>query len=131
MPWSYEIDVSRKLIQTTLWGTMTPAEADTLYHALKNDPAFDPTFSELMDTTKVDSSQMSTSKVRESAKRSPYVGASKRAILVGSDLAFGLARVYSTYVDINGGPLVNVFRKREEALRWLGVSGEPSASGAR
>jgi len=127
----HEIDPARKLIQTTVTGVITPAEADAFYRALRADPAFDPTFSELMDTTQADSSQMSSGKIRDSANRSPYVGTSRRAILVGSNLAFGLARLYSTHVDINGGPLVNVFRKREEALRWLGLTSEPSASNAR
>ena len=131
MPWSYEIDPARRLIRTTLAGTFSAAEADALYLALRNDPAFDPTFSELMDATQADGSGISTGKVRQSANRNLFTGASRRAILVSNDLSFGLARLYSTHVDINGGPLVNVFRKREEALRWLGLTSEPSASTSR
>jgi hypothetical protein len=131
MPWSYQIDVARKLVYTTVTGAITPAEANAFFETIRNDPAFDPHFSELLDVSNSDGSQFSTAKVRESANRSLYVSPSRRAILVGDDLSFGLGRLYGTHVDLNGGPIVNVFRKREEALRWLGVSGEPSASGAR
>jgi hypothetical protein len=47
---------------------------------------------------------------------------SRRAIIVQGDLAFGLARMFATYRAINGETHLQVFRNREEAYHWIGVT---------
>jgi hypothetical protein len=48
----------------------------------------------------------------------------KAAILVGSDVMFGLARMYEQMLD-NPEISVDVFRNRTAAMAWLGIQGEP------
>lgn len=130
MPWSYDIDSERRFIQTRFFGVITLEDAESFYRASKADPRFDPMFAELIDLTDADSTQFPTGKIRERADAAPKITA-RRAIVVSNDLAFGLARMYSTYVDINGGALVNVFRDRAEAMSWLEVPDKSPAHAQR
>jgi len=45
----------------------------------------------------------------------------KIAIIARSDVVFGMARMYQIMIDEKQF-YVNVFREREEALQWLGIS---------
>jgi hypothetical protein len=52
------------------------------------------------------------------------LSASRFAIVAPTDLAFGLGRMYGSYrsLDDRSTKLVGVFRSRDDALRFLGVS---------
>jgi hypothetical protein len=49
------------------------------------------------------------------------------AIVAPEDLYFALGRMYQAYRELNSSSTrkVEVFRNRESALRWLGISAEP------
>src|SRR5260370_16910410 len=47
MPSSYEIDKQRRLVLTTAWGACTADDVLRFRKQLLNDPAFDPSFSQL------------------------------------------------------------------------------------
>ncbi|HEU5079526.1 MAG TPA: hypothetical protein VFT72_09940 [Opitutaceae bacterium] len=122
MPCSYEIDSARGLVLVRLAGKFTYADVSALSETLKNDPRFDPSFSELVDVTESESAGMPVDRLRELAQHSIYSPQSRRAVLVKRELNFGLARVYGAYLEINGAAGVNVFRDRDEAMRWLGLA---------
>lgn len=44
----------------------------------------------------------------------------KTALLVPTDLSFGISRMYEAFIEIREHPLtINAFRSREKALAWL------------
>ncbi len=47
------------------------------------------------------------------------LGASRFAVVSGSDLVFGLARMWYVFVDGKWDGSANIFRNKEEALHWL------------
>jgi len=57
--------------------------------------------------------------VRRLAQRAIFSSNSRRAILVGSDLAFGLARMFVIFRESLGEKGVRVFHDLEEALYWV------------
>jgi hypothetical protein len=59
----------------------------------------------------------------EAAAQDAPTGAGKFAIVAPSALAFGLARQYQTYreLDVRTKKQVGVFRTRAEALAFLGI----------
>jgi len=53
MPAEYKIDKSKKMVFTKAYGILTDQEAYTHQDKLRNDPDFDPGYSQLIDSTNV------------------------------------------------------------------------------
>lgn len=119
MPAFYKIDKERRLVMTTASGVLTPS--DTLAHQdkLLKDPDFDSSFSQLLDFTQVTTVQLGSDDVRRLAQRSIFSPNSRRAILVSSDFAFGLSRMFEALRDNSGEKGIRVFRNLDEALAWV------------
>jgi hypothetical protein len=86
-------------------------------------------YDELMDMSHVEHIALpSTERIRELARLSADMDAptstSRFAIVAPTDLAFGLGRMYATYrsLDDRSTKQVSVFRSREAALAFLGIS---------
>jgi len=123
MAWSYSIDLQQRTVFSSFAGTITPQDVQEEMNALKNDPKFDPAFNQVVDAFdgKV-APDFPTDKVRELGSNAIFDKKSRRAIIVQGDLAFGLARMFATYREINGETNLQVFRNREEAFHWMGVT---------
>jgi len=120
MPYSYVINRERRLVITTGWGEFTLETVLEHQSALTKDPAFDPSFRQLADFTKVTKVSVDAEAVRTAASRRIFAPGSRRAIVVPSPELFGLARMFATYREIyGGGEDLQVFTDKEEALRWL------------
>jgi len=115
----YKIDKERKLVMTTASGVLTMAEALGHQEKLRKDPDFAPSFSQLFDVTHVTDVQLTAEDVRTLARRSVFSPDSRRAILVNSDLKFGLARMFEVLRDTMGEKGIRVFRNLDEALEWI------------
>jgi hypothetical protein len=50
---------------------------------------------------------------------------SRRAILVSSDLQFGVGRMAEAFSEMRGRTRVRVFRDAQEAFAFLGIGGVP------
>jgi hypothetical protein len=119
MPTFYKIDKERKLVMTTYSGVLTIAEALGHQEKLPKDPDFDPSFSQLFDVTHVTDVQLTAEDVRLLARATVFSPDSRRAILVDSDLKFGLARMFEELRDTMGEKGIRVFRNLDEALDWI------------
>jgi len=119
MPTFYKIDKERKLVMTTYSGVLTIAEALGHQEKLPKDPDFDPSFSQLFDVTHVTDVQLTAEDVRLLARASVFSRDSRRAILVDSDLKFGLARMFEELRNTMGEKGIRVFRNLDEALDWI------------
>jgi hypothetical protein len=116
MPTFFNIDKERKLVLSTGSGVVTMADAMAHQAGLLNDPDFDPSFSQLLDLTQVESFHVTIGDVRKLAQAKVFSPDSRRAILVNNDYAFGAARVFESLRGMSGEKGIRVFRDLDEAL---------------
>jgi hypothetical protein len=119
MPAYFRIDKERRVVMSTVAGVFTLAEGLAHQEKLLKDPDFDPTFSEFIDCTHLTKLDIGPGDVRKLAERSIFSPDSRRAILVNTDFAYGLARMFLMFREILGEKGVRVFRNLDEALQWL------------
>ena len=119
MPAYFKIDKERRLVMTTLAGIFTLADGLEHQEKLLKDPDFAPNFSQLMDCTQVTKIEIEPEDVRRLAQRAIFSPDSRRAILIGSDLAFGLARMFLIYRETFGEKGVRISHDLDEALYWI------------
>lgn len=118
MPVEYRIDPERKLVITRGRGVVT--DDDLLGHQrdLLADPDFDGSFGQLARYDEIERFDVSADAVRTLAAPKMYGPGVKRAFVVPSDVAFGLARMFQTLRD-QMPEQIGVFRTLEEAERWI------------
>jgi hypothetical protein len=119
MPTFYKIDKDRKLVMSTGSGVLTLADALAHQEKLSKEPDFDPSFSQLVDLTQVTNLEFSSVDVRRLAQKSSFSPTSRRAVLVGSDIVYGLSRMYEAFRSISGEKGIRIFRDLNEALEWV------------
>jgi hypothetical protein len=105
---------------TSGWDVVTFDEAMAHQDQLRNDPAFSPEYSQLIDLTRVTSIPMDVEQVRQIAHRKVFGSGSFRAFVGSSLVAYGLLRMLQTFREVTGGEeQVAVFHDLPTALRWL------------
>lgn len=109
----YEIDAQRRLVTLTFTGPVSEEDVGDARDRVTGDPAFRPEYAWLVDALGADVRTLSAPLLRKRATRPPTRAA--MAIVVSTDLGYGLARMYET---LSAGR-VAVFRAREPALEWL------------
>ena len=119
MPIRYEIDKLRRLVITTGTGPLLVTDALAHQKSLRNDPDFDPTYSQLMDLTEMTAFNIGLDEMHKLTQMWVFSPQSRRAILVGVDLTYGLARMFEMLRENAGEFGIRIFRNREEALRWV------------
>ena len=123
MPSAYVIDASRHLCLSRSWGVVTGEEILTLIQATVSDPQFRPDFAQLVDMREVTTVDVTTDFVRLFVAKSTFGAGSRRALVAGSDVVYGMARIYGTLLD--GRPAeFQIFRDLQLALDWLGFAGD-------
>ncbi len=85
---------------------------------VRDDPRFAPDFSQLYDLTAVTEIGLTPTGMRALANRSPFDRDARRAIVVSSDVAFGMARMYQMIADSDPTQF-RIFRDVNEAFAWL------------
>jgi hypothetical protein len=126
MPADFFVDAGRRVVFSRFAGVLTRAVAWDHMGRLRRHRDFRPEFDQLADFRPVTAIEMSHEDIREFAHASLFSPGSKRAFLVGSDWQYGMARVFGTYRELEGEAGIAVVRTMEEALRWLGLRGEPA-----
>jgi hypothetical protein len=124
MPFTYTVDPNLRLVLTKGTGTISDEESQQLSAMQRQDPRIHPTMRELLDLRQVDRLSITPSWLRtraETDKKYAHEYANTLAIVVGSEVAFGFARMYELLTDDHFQ--VRVFRDYAEACEWLGISG--------
>lgn len=116
MPFSYSIDRKARVVTTTLSGTFTDHDVAQLIDQLKQDPDYDPNFSELIDCTAV-KENLVTQKTLSSEQ--PFSPDARRAVVAPSNLNYGVSRMFQT---LQANPQIEIFRTLDEARVWLGLA---------
>jgi hypothetical protein len=117
MPAEYRIDRSRRVVYSRAWGVLTDQDLAANRAALFADPAFEPDLAQLYDFAEVTEIRVTSATLVGLARTSRFAPTTRRAVVVSSDEAFGMARMYSILGDRE--ELIQVFRDRASAMRWL------------
>jgi hypothetical protein len=65
--------------------------------------------------------QITVSTIREMVRLNPFGAGARRAVVITSDVVFGMARMYQILSDDSPDELL-IFRKIDDALRWLWIA---------
>ncbi len=124
MPFTYTVDPNLGLVLTTGTGTISDEESQQLSAMQRRDPRIHATMRELLDLGQVERLCITPSWLRvraETDKQYAHEYANTLAIVVGSEVAFGFARMYELLTDEHFR--IRVFRDYVEACEWLGIRG--------
>lgn len=130
MAFAYFVDVSRSLVLSRGFGTLTDADLMNHVRSLGADTAFRADMRQIADFRDVAKIAISSAGVRELSSLNPWGAGSRRAVVVGSDYAYGMARMYQMIREPSNDDL-EIFRGLAEALDWLGLLGELETLAAR
>ena len=117
MPADNRIDRSKRIVYSRAWGVLTDEDLKSNRAALFADPGFEPNLSQLYDFTNVTEVRITSEALLSLAMTSRFSPTSRRAVVVSSDEAFGMARMYS--ILSGREELIQVFRDRASAMQWL------------
>ena len=128
MPWRYDLDPETGILILEVSGPL--GDEDLLEIAEAVVPYADSASGLLADLLQADGKQVSAQGVRVLGRWEEVFPSEFRvAILVPSDLGYGMARMFSTHREAKGES-VRVFRELDEARRWLGLPGTEDDKGA-
>lgn len=120
MPYSYDIDVEKRLINVTVTGVISAQEILAFRDEISKDPKLGPGFSQLTDfsaATKIDADPAS---VRQLASWTFHREPTRMAVVAHKPEIFGMIRMFEGYKNLAGVPdEIHIFDTREAALAWL------------
>ncbi len=121
MPVSHFVDKELGILVVIREGQTGADEEEESFRARKSDPAIEPGLPVLVDSRKVDPPD-SVATVRRMARivqnNAERLRCARTALLVGSDVQYGMARMYMALTEPIH-PDTAVFRDYDEALKWL------------
>jgi len=121
MPIEHKVDPETGVLHVDRWGHINTHDEEHACRERSMDPLFTPGIPVLVDCTRVEPVD-STETVRYVAdcvtKNASALKCGPVAIIVSSDVEYGMARMYMAYTEL-AQPITEVFRDRESALAWL------------
>jgi len=119
---SFSIDANARLVSVKFSGNLALNDLRSYISALRQDPNFDPEFSELVDLTAVTSTEIDTAKsALLSEAADPFSRQSKRAFVVQNEAVYHVVRIYQMMREGEDAAGIKLFRTLEEARVWLVV----------
>src|SRR5262245_32054612 len=94
MPGPYLVDPTRRLVLSRAWGVVSARDLVTHASALAADPLFHPSFRQLADLREVTDLDVDSSAIRTLASLSPFASGAQRALVVGAEVVYGMARMF-------------------------------------
>lgn len=119
------LDESGRFIRVVVLGGLTPEGFDDLLGQIAALPGDAPRLPALWDVRNLDFGHTSSQDVRSMVRvraRHPARHAARAAILVGSEVGFGMMRMFQIQQDadrIADETLVGIFYTEEDAVAWL------------
>ena len=114
------VDSKNRIVIAKFGGRLTIAEAEHYADDLRNNTAFDPSFSELADMTEVEDPQINYASAAQFAReRDPFSHESKRAVVAPKRAMYETAKMYKL---IRKDENIVLFKTVDEAKDWLGLS---------
>jgi hypothetical protein len=127
MPLTVRVDQALRVRYAVASGTVTDADVLDTYGGELVDPTFDPALDQIFDGRAIDRLEVTSEALRTLADLMVVVDGAlppgihpRVAIVVPTDVAFGLARMYQAYRESRGTPKqYYVCRSMDEARRWM------------
>lgn len=114
----YRIDVEQQLVITEVWDDCSDADIQNTYRALRADPAFVPTFDQILDLRRVRRFVAAGWSVCH-AGAGVYAKGVRRAVVTKPGYLYGMARMFASGADLQGH-VADIFATPHEAETWLG-----------
>jgi hypothetical protein len=115
----FTIDVKQRLVITTFIGENSLEEIIGVASLIHAHPDFDPSFSEIIDCSKITIAKMATSDIKELSRRPNIFNPTALHVIVApQDHVFGLARMGQAFAD-KTVPNIVVVRTMEEACKLV------------
>lgn len=123
MAFAFLVDPGRSLVLSRAFATVTDADLIAHVRRLRGDPVFRSNMRQLADFRDATKVVVSATGVHELAALSPWGHGARRAVVVASDYAYGMARMYQMIREPAHDEL-EIFRQLDKALDWLGLAHE-------
>ena len=123
MAYEYTVYPESSFVSVRFNGFVDEAVMDAFVRETLNDEVFLACTKELMDWREVDDVDLSAAYLRSLAKRIEPVKFDHLALVMPSNLPYGLARMYQAYRADGADDNARVFRDAAAAYEWLGVPG--------
>jgi hypothetical protein len=121
--WAVRVDPSSRVSYVRLSGDVALADFRDAQRALTQNPQFDAGFPVLIDLRAVTELQLTSADIRALATTSPIPPSTRRAILVGSESVYGMARMYELVRESETSKdVVRACKTVDAAAAWLGVA---------
>ena len=119
----YDVDPDRRIVIVTMTGAITDADLVAIHEHLRSDKTLEPDSALLIDLREAKGSKITSAGVRALASLPSVLSPeARRAVVVPSDLGFGMARMYQLWRREEAGS-IQTFRAFDEARRWLESDG--------
>jgi hypothetical protein len=113
------VDPEARIVTVKVDGELDDAGLLRLADELEGDPEVQADFSLLVDLRQAIGRKVTSAGVQTLASRALVLSReSRRAVIVPTNLGFGMARMYEMLSERRGGG-ARVFRSESDALRWL------------
>lgn len=119
MPATYRLDLALRVVWSRGWGALRDDELAAHSRALRADPRFEPSFRQIQDLTDVATFDVTSAGLRLVAQLNPFGEGARRAVVVPSDVGFGLARMHEQIRMGDAADQLRVFRELRSAMEWL------------
>lgn len=115
------VEVDQRVIVCTFTGELNDGDVLSIRGLIASHPAFDPSFSEILDFRGVTTANLSTPAIELVSRRASNFDRNSIHIIVApQDLIFGLGRMSQAYAE-NTRPNTAVVRTMEEARALLAM----------
>jgi hypothetical protein len=126
MPGGYIIDEECGIVLSRGWCEVTGEQMHMHARALASDRRFAPQYRQLVDLRAVTRADLPATAVWSLADDSPFGPGSRRAIVVGSNMMFGMARMFEMLRDGHKEAFL-VSRDIDDAIDWLDIGRDRGA----
>ena len=123
MPGSYLIDVPRRIVFSRGWGALKDAEIFAHAESLQANARFDPGFRQIVDFRDLTEIRLTGAGVHAVAQNNPFKRDARRALVVVTDEAFGLARMFELFTEADPDQF-RIFREIGPAFEWIGLASD-------
>jgi len=131
LAYDYFIDTAWRLVVSTASGRLTFTDIKAHEDRLVSDPNFNPAFNHFVDGEGVTDLDISIDEAKTLARRTLFSLGSRRAFFAPSPALYGTLRLMSVHHEFaKAQDNIEVFYRREQALKWLGLEGLPDPTKA-
>jgi hypothetical protein len=120
MPATYVIEPNRHLVISCLSDPVTEDDLNDHNQRLRTDPAFNPSFRQLVDMTGLTEIRVSTKTINQTSVDNFFNPGAPRAFVAPTDAIFGMSRKFQLQAE-GVGQNIHVFRDLRSAEEWLGL----------